>query len=235
MTVSAPGKFVQAGQKANFLNRRALFLWSPGRECRSEILYLSLTLLRLGFGEEVDDGTGDESDGEDEYSQFYSGGGDDMVQESEGTLDARGHLNVEFPVPQTEETDTSDYSYRLEAQVTDSARRTINGTASFVATRGTIVANANADRYVYNKGDVAKIKVTTSDYEGRPVSTKCSCKLSNAPGPRRISRLTPMSIITLNMKCTNARSPMPMCKPIRRARPATTTPPPKTATFRSRQ
>ena len=95
-----------------------------------------------------------------------------MVQESEGTLDARGHMNVEFQVPQTEETDTFDYSYRLEAQVTDSARRTIEGAASFVATRGTIVANANPDRYVYNKGDIAKIHVTTTDYEGRPVSTK---------------------------------------------------------------
>src|SRR6266498_2654026 len=95
-----------------------------------------------------------------------------MVQESDGTLDARGHLNLEFQVPQTEETDTYDYSYRLEAQVTDSARRTIDGAGSFIATRGTVVANADPDRYVYNKGDVAKIRVTTSDYEGRPVSAK---------------------------------------------------------------
>ena len=124
-----------------------------------------------GFGQDESDEAGDESDTEDEYSQFY-GGGDDMVQESEGRLDARGHLNVEFQVPQTADTDTTDYSYRLEAQVTDSARRTIDGAASFVATRGTIVANANPDRYVYNKGELAKIRVTTSDYEGRPVSAK---------------------------------------------------------------
>ena len=74
------------------------------------------------------------------------------------TLDARGHLNVEFQVPQADENDTSDYSYRLEAQVTDAARRTIDGAGSFVATRGTIVADADPDRYVYNKGDVAKIR-----------------------------------------------------------------------------
>ena len=79
-----------------------------------------------------------------------------MVQESEGKLDARGHLNVDFQFPPTDENDTSDYSYRLEAQVTDSARRTIDGSGSFVATRGTIVANANPERYVYQKGDVAK-------------------------------------------------------------------------------
>ena len=100
----------------------------------------------------------------------YYGGGDDMVQESEGKLDARGHMNVDFQVPQADENDTSDYSYRLEAQVTDSARRTMDGAGSFVATRGTIVANADPERYVYQKGDVAKIRVTTSDYEGTPVS-----------------------------------------------------------------
>ena len=121
------------------------------------------------FGDNDQDDPTDDSDTEDEYSQFYRGG-DDMVQESEGTLDARGHLNVEFQIPQSDETDTTDYSYRLEAQVTDSARRTIDGAGSFVATRGSVVANADPDRYVYNKGDVAKIRVNTSDYEGRPVS-----------------------------------------------------------------
>src|SRR6185312_8996885 len=101
---------------------------------------------------------------------------DDMVQESDATLDARGHLNVPFDIPAPDENDTNDYSYRLEAQVTDSARRTIDGSASFVATRGTVVANADPDKYVYNKGDVAKIKVTTSDYEGHPVSAKVQLK-----------------------------------------------------------
>ncbi|MFN2498740.1 MAG: hypothetical protein ABR557_06630, partial [Pyrinomonadaceae bacterium] len=99
-----------------------------------------------------------------------------MVQENDVKLDARGHLNVDFEIPASDENDTNDYSYRLEAQVTDSARRTIDGSASFVATRGSVVANADPDRYVYNKGDVAKIRVTTSDYEGRPVSAKVQLK-----------------------------------------------------------
>ncbi|MEP6742445.1 MAG: alpha-2-macroglobulin family protein, partial [bacterium] len=117
----------------------------------------------------------DSSDQEDEYSSYY-GGGDDMVQENEGTLDARGHLNVEFDIPAPDENDTNDYSYRLEVQVTDSARRTIDGSASFVATRGTVVANADPDRYVYNKGDTAKIRINTTDYEGHPVSAKVQLK-----------------------------------------------------------
>ena len=79
-------------------------------------------------------------------------------------------MNVEFQVPQAEETDTNDYTYRLEAQVTDSARRTIDGSGSFVATRGSVVANADPERYVYQRGDVAKIRVSANDYEGHPVA-----------------------------------------------------------------
>jgi uncharacterized protein YfaS (alpha-2-macroglobulin family) len=170
VTVSAPGKFVQAGQKTNFSIDARYFFGSPVANAEVKYYIYRARYYAWGFADDSDDSTG-ESDSEDEYSQFYHGG-DDMVQESEGTLDARGHLNVEFQVPQPDENDTYDYSYRLEAQVTDSARRTIDGAGSFIATRGTVVANADPDRYVYNKGDVARIRVTTSDYEGRPVSAK---------------------------------------------------------------
>ncbi|MDQ6653810.1 MAG: MG2 domain-containing protein, partial [Acidobacteriota bacterium] len=171
VTVSAPGKFVQAGQKATFSIDARYFFGSPVANAEVKYYIYRSRYYAWGFGEDDADLTAEESDGGDEYSQFY-GGGNDMVQESEGTLDARGRMNVEFPVPQTDNTDTSDYSYRLEAQVTDSARRTIDGSASFVATRGSTVARANPDRYVYYKGEVAKVRVTTTDYEGKPVSAK---------------------------------------------------------------
>ncbi len=169
--VSAPGKFVQAGQKTNFSIDARYFFGAP--VANAEVKYFIYRSRYYGWAAAADDvdETVDEADGDDEYSQFYSSG-DDMVQESDGTLDARGHLNVEFAVPPASETDTSNFSYRLEAQVTDAARRTIDGAASFVATRSSINAYASPDRYVYNSGDVAKIRVNTSDNEGRPVSAK---------------------------------------------------------------
>ena len=170
VTVSAPGKFVQAGQKTNFSIDARYFFGSPVANAEVKYYIYRSRYYAWGYGEEDEDETADDSETEDEYSQFYSGG-DDMLQESEGKLDSRGHLNVEFQVPPANETDTNDYSYRLEAQVTDASRRTMDGAGSFTATRGTVVANANPDRYVYNRGDVAKIRVTTGDYEGRPVST----------------------------------------------------------------
>jgi uncharacterized protein YfaS (alpha-2-macroglobulin family) len=171
VTVSVPAKFIQTGQKTNFSIDAKYFFGAPVANAEVKYYIYRSRYYAWGYGEDDSDVTGEASDNEDEYSQYY-GGGDDMVQESEGTLDARGHVNVEFQVPQSDENDTNDYSYRLEAQVTDSARRTIDGAGSFVATRGAIVAHADPDRYVYRKGDVAKIGVTTSDYEGKPVSAK---------------------------------------------------------------
>jgi uncharacterized protein YfaS (alpha-2-macroglobulin family) len=172
VTVSAPGKYIPAGQKTNFSIDARYFFGAP--VANAEVKYYIYRSRYYAWGYDSDDAdiTGEGQSDEDEYSQYYGGGGDDMMQESEGKLDARGHMNVEFQVPQNDENDTSDYSYRLEAQVTDSARRTIDGAASFVATRGSILANANPDRYVYQKGDVAKIRVTTTDYDRKPVSTK---------------------------------------------------------------
>ncbi|HZE63077.1 MAG TPA: MG2 domain-containing protein [Pyrinomonadaceae bacterium] len=175
VTVSAPGKFIQAGQKTNFSVDAKYFFGSPVANADVHYYIYRSRYYPWYLGEDDSEDTSDASDKEDEYSSYY-GGGDEMVQESDGTLDAHGHLNVEFDIPATDENDTNDYSYRLEAQVTDSARRTIDGSASFVATRGSVVANADPDRYVYNKGDVAKIRVTTSDYEGRPVSAKVQLK-----------------------------------------------------------
>lgn len=175
VTVSAPGKFIQNGQKTNFSVDAKYFFGSPVANADVHYYIYRSRYYAWNFGEDSSEDTGDASDQEDEYSSYYSGG-DDMVQENDAKLDARGHLNVEFGIPATDENDTNDYSYRLEAQVTDPARRTINGSASFVAMRGSVVANADPDRYVYNKGDVAKIRVTTSDYEGRPVSAKVQLK-----------------------------------------------------------
>ena len=175
VTVSAPGKFIQNGQKTNFSVDAKYFFGSPVANADVHYYIYRSRYYAWNFGEDSSEEADDSSDQEDEYSPYY-GGGDDMVQENDGTLDARGHLNVEFDIPATDENDTNDYSYRLEAQVTDSARRTIDGSASFVATRGSVVANADPDRYVYNKGDVARIRVTASDYEGRPVSAKVQLK-----------------------------------------------------------
>src|SRR5262245_26125571 len=99
-----------------------------------------------------------------------------MVKEGEGRLDAQGRLEVTFDVPPLDENQPYDFTYRLEAQVTDPSRRVEEGKASFVGTRGNVVVFARPEKYVYYQNDNAKIKIKAADYEGRPVSSKVGLK-----------------------------------------------------------
>ena len=91
-------------------------------------------------------------------------------------------------MPQPEEKEAWDYTYRLEAQVTDAARREMQGSASFVGTRGNIAAETETDRYVYQTGETAHVKVKTADYENHPVAAHVT--LGRVRAPRRQPALT---------------------------------------------
>ena len=168
--VSAPGKFLPAGETTKFTIDARYFFGAPVANAEVKYYIYRSRYYAWGFSEDEDDPA---SEGDSEDSEGY-GYGNDMVQENEGKLDSRGQMQIEFQIPEGNENEPFDYSYRLDAQVTDSSRRTMDGAASFIATRGNVVAHATPDRYVYNKGDVARINVVTTDYEGRPVPSKVS-------------------------------------------------------------
>ncbi len=171
VTVTTPKRFAPAGSNTRFDIDARYFFGAPlaGAEVQ---YYIYRSRYYPYFGGEEADEDEDEQAEYSQYGNYYS----DLVTDASGKLDASGHLTVEFPVPPNEENDVWDFQYRLEAQVTDSSRRSINGSASLVATRGSVIARATPDRYVYTNGDTAKITVATTDYEGRPVPAKLSLK-----------------------------------------------------------
>jgi hypothetical protein len=164
--VSTPKKFIAGGEKMKFEIDARYFFGSP--VANADVKYY---IHRSNYYPSWwrDDDSGEEL-GIDE-DEYYGYGGDILV-EKEGKLDSQGHLSVEFDVPVQKDDDAWDYEYRLEAQVTDSARRSIDGATSFVGTRGNVVARANPTRYVYFTGDTAKIEIKSADYEGHPVSAR---------------------------------------------------------------
>lgn len=170
--VSTGKKFYAAGEKMKFDIEARYFFGSPVAEADVKYyIYRSRYYPYWWQSEEDGDDLGiDEGEGEGE-DEYYGYGGDVLI-EKEGRLDKQGRLSVEFDVPQPETDDAWDYEYRLEAQVTDSSRRTIDSSNSFVGTRGNIVARANATRYVYFTGDTANIQIKSADYEGRPVAAR---------------------------------------------------------------
>jgi uncharacterized protein YfaS (alpha-2-macroglobulin family) len=165
VVVSTPKKFARVGETVKFTIEARYFFGEPVKN-GDVTYYIYRSRYYPWWWEGIDEGEAEDQDGtESDY-----GYGNDMVKDGEGVLRADGRFEVEFQVPAPDERDSSDYTYRLEAQVTDQSRRTEEGKSSFVGTRGGVVANTNTDRYVYSEGDVARFRVQTSDYEGRPVN-----------------------------------------------------------------
>lgn len=171
--VSTPKKFIAGGEKMKFEIDARYFFGAPvaNADVKYYIHRSHYYPYWWGDDESADELGIDETEADganDDYSDYDS----DVLKEEEGKLDAQGHLSVEFDVPVQKDDDPWDYEYKLEAQVTDSSRRTIDGATTFVGTRGNIVARANATKYVYFTGDTANIEVKSADYEGHPVSAR---------------------------------------------------------------
>lgn len=172
VAVSVPQRFVPVGSQVKFNVSARYFFGSP--VTRADVKYY---VYRERYYHYFADAEADPIDSfgvaEEPETDSYSDGyeyGDSMVKEGEGKLDAQGNLQVDFAVPQPSAKERWDYTYRLEAQVTDASRRMMQSSAEFVGTRGSTVADAETDRYVYYQGDTAKITVRTRDYEGRPIA-----------------------------------------------------------------
>ncbi len=101
------------------------------------------------------------------YSSYYGG---DMIERGESVLNEAGELEIEVDLPLEEE----DYQITIQAGVTDEARREISGTGEIIAYRANIVLNVSTDRYAYEEGEEAQVRVQAEDLEGNPVSVPFS-------------------------------------------------------------
>jgi uncharacterized protein YfaS (alpha-2-macroglobulin family) len=172
VNVTTPQKFVPAGDKSKFEINARYFFGAPVANAEVKYyIYRSRYYPSYWETDEPEQELDDEID-YSAYGNYYS----DMVADGEGKLDASGWLEVPFDVPASNDSDVWDFQYRLEAQVTDASRRSINGATNLIATRGSVMARTTPDRFVYTPGQTANIKVTTTDYEGRPVPAKLTLK-----------------------------------------------------------
>ena len=178
VSVKGPKDFAAVGEKVKFTISANYFFGAPVTNADVHYYVYRSRYYHWWWGgdsnDEFDDAAGPQNEGGDAEDSGYSG--NDMVTEGDASLNARGEATVDFEVPKTEEKDEWDYSYRLEAQVTDASRREMKGAASFIGTRGKTVADAYPERYLYYQGDAAKVRVKTADYSGHPVSQKVTLK-----------------------------------------------------------
>jgi hypothetical protein len=178
VTVKGPKDFAAVGEKVRFTINANYFFGAPVTNADVHYYIYKQRYYHWWWGDEsndeFDDAAGPENEGGDDEDYGYYG--NDLVTEGEAEINAQGQAAVDFVVPAPEDKEEWDYSYRLEAQVTDSSRREMQGAASFIGTRGKTVADAYPERYLYYQGDAAKIRVKTADYSGKPVSEKVTLK-----------------------------------------------------------
>jgi uncharacterized protein YfaS (alpha-2-macroglobulin family) len=178
--VTGPQQFAAVGEKVKFTVDARYFFGAPVTKADVHYYITRSRYYHWWWGESDGDDAGDETesgDDEDDYEgSYYSGG--DVVTEGDGVLDAAGRMTVEFEVPKPDDKDQWDHSYRLSAEVTDSSRREMQGSAGFVGTRGKTIADARPESYLYYQGDTAKIRVRTADYAGHPVSEPVTLKFT---------------------------------------------------------
>ena len=96
------------------------------------------------------------------------GGAGEEISQAEGTLDADGNLKVNIPTELSK--NSNDFTYRLEARVTDAAGREISGTGWLVATYGSFAVHIEPNRYFFKPNTTAGFKVEARDYDNHPVA-----------------------------------------------------------------
>lgn len=173
--VTTPDTYVRVGEGTRFQISARYFFGAP--VARADVKYYVYRSRYYPWwrggaedGEEEEEFAADESE-EDESGSDYGGYGDNLVQEGDGKLDADGRLEVPFTVPPPGAKDTWDYTYRLEAQVTDLSRRGMEASGQITGVRGNTVASAEPERYAYYQGDTARINVRAGTHQGQPVAT----------------------------------------------------------------
>ena len=128
-----------------------------------------------GGGE--DDSAGDSGSADSDTGDSSGYAGDEQAEKT-GKLNANGTLVIQVPTHvDTQGNAHPDLDYTVEAGVTDAANREITGRGRFMATYGTFRVNVEPVSYSVHAGDMAKFRVTTVDYDDKPVSTRVHVQL----------------------------------------------------------
>ena len=99
--------------------------------------------------------------------------GGDQLEEQSGILGPDGKLTINVPTALGK----TDFTYSIEARVTDESNREIAGSAHAIAARGNFIVNVEPDRYGYSPGQQANFKIQARDYDGKPVATPMHLEL----------------------------------------------------------
>ena len=107
------------------------------------------------------------------YRSFNSGkilehSANELISQQEGTLDKNGNYIFRYKVDPNL---SDDYSYTIEAEVTDNSRQTVSGSKDIYVTRGSFIISTSPEKYFVETGRPINLNITASDFTNKPVKT----------------------------------------------------------------
>ena len=90
------------------------------------------------------------------------------ITEARGKLDGRGRFSLQFPT----ERGHADWTYVVEARVTDESKRVTTGELELTVTRGAFHVDVRTARVVHRPGAQVKIELRARDYGDRAVQAR---------------------------------------------------------------
>jgi uncharacterized protein YfaS (alpha-2-macroglobulin family) len=110
----------------------------------------------------------------------------DYIYSGTGKLDKEGRFDFTYAIKEdfkaknnyynwwyydNDQNYETDFTYIIQAKVTDKSRREISSTKTVYVTRAQFYLNANTDKYLYKPGDNVTVQVRSNDFSDKPVQT----------------------------------------------------------------
>ncbi|MCA8935618.1 MAG: hypothetical protein KDB68_05380 [Planctomycetes bacterium] len=119
--------------------------------------------------------------------QFYRNSGSELIVEGKGKLNEQGELVIEWDTSKAlKEWGEYDHQFRVEAEVTDSSRRTISGQGSVKALRRAFFAFVDNKLGFYRPGDKLDVEVRCVTADDKPVETAGRLEIHRVTFAKRI-------------------------------------------------
>ncbi|MBI5361459.1 MAG: hypothetical protein HZA48_12855 [Planctomycetes bacterium] len=116
----------------------------------------------------------------------------EQVEQGTGKLDDNGEFKITFDAKQWD----SDYSYSIQAIVTDASKIAVSGGANARITKANFALDLKTDKFLYPTEDTVKADIRAVDYEGRPVTAKVTVALYSITGENRNKTGSEMTVTT---------------------------------------
>ncbi len=111
---------------------------------------------------------------EDYMSGRYMYGYGGVVASGNGVTGKDGKATINFDAQKWE----NDAVYTIVIRMVDKSRREVTGSSSLKVTRGEFYMSMNADKYFYETGDKVNLKIKAQNYQGKPVETPFTLKIT---------------------------------------------------------